>query len=291
MRALEFAAIPSLVLGCVYAVISIGFVLQFKALKILSFAQASFLLFGALIFYTFTTIGIETYLALALSLLSTGALGGVSYWLAYSRKTGADAFLISFSTIGLGTLLSAIFQMIWGAGDLSIPLVFGEKSFVLTNTIRIDSVQIFTIIISVAVILAVSLWLRLTPAGLKMRATADRQVLATYYGVSVIWVGTFAWVIAAMCAAAGGIAYSAASAIDPGALSDLGFAVFAALIIGGTDSIAGAVTGGILIAVLGTVIGVEFGAALEQVVPYLALVAMLFVRPRGLFGSAEATRV
>jgi len=138
---------------------------------------------------------------------------------------------------------------------------------------------------------AVGILVRYTKAGIRMRATADGQSLASYYGIRVDRVATLAWGLAGLCAAAGGIAYSLTSSLDPVNLPNVGLATFPAIILGGVDSLGGAVAGGVLVAFAGTVLAAEFGGQYQDFAAYTVLLLVLLVRPRGLFGSPDVTRL
>jgi branched-chain amino acid transport system permease protein len=291
MGVFEEALIPSLALGCVYALVALGFVLLFRAIGILSFAQGAFMVFGALFFYSFTTSWhLGFILSVVLSLLVTGLLGGLSYVVVYRWVRGTDRLLTAFSTIGFGSVLEAFIYIHWGTNVLQDPKYLNVLTHV-TNKINISGYQWFTFVLTFVLFVAIIAWQRFTPTGIQMRATADNESLASYYGIRVRRIGTIVWALGALCAAAGGIAYSAQSGVDPVNLSTLGIAVFPAIIVGGVDSLVGCIVGGMVVAFVSTVVGVAFGGLYQTMATYLVLLAMLVVRPTGIFGTPDVARI
>lgn len=291
MDVLERALVPSLTLGCTYALVAMGFVLLYRAIGILSFAQGAFMVFGALLFYTFTTSwDLSLVPALVLSLVFTGIAGAVTYNVVYRRVRSADRLLIAVSTIGLGLALNTVIYLIWGTGTRNDPDLLPGLTHV-TDKIVVNGYQWFTFAMTGALFVLILGWLRFTPTGIKMRATADNESLANYYGIRVGRIATIAWGIGALCAAAGGIAFSSATDIDPVSLSNIGLAVFPAIIVGGVDSLVGCLAGGIIVSFVSTIVGIKFGGQYQDMMAYLVLLVMLIIRPTGLFGSPNVARV
>lgn len=291
MDILERALVPSLTLGCTYALVAMGFVVVFRAIGILSFAQGAFMVLGALLFYTFTTsVGLPLVPALVLSLAGSALAGGATYTLVYRRVRSPDRLLIAFSTIGLGLVLQTVIYLIWGTDVRNDPALLPGLTHV-SSLIVFSGYQWFTIALAIAIFVLLVGWLRFTPNGVRMRATADNESLASYYGIRVGRIATIVWSLGALCAAAGGIAYSSATAIDPVNLSGLGLAVFPAIILGGVDSLIGCLVGGILVSFISTIVGIEFGGQYQDMVAYLVLLVMLVIRPAGLFGTPDVARI
>jgi branched-chain amino acid transport system permease protein len=126
---------------------------------------------------------------------------------------------------------------------------------------------------------------------MRMRATADSQLLAAFNGVNIGGLATLAWAISAVCAAAAGVAFTLRSGLDPLALGGLGFLAFPAIVLGGLDSIRGALMGGFLLALLQSTLLATVGGQWADIVSYGLLVGVLLVRPQGLFGVKQVTRL
>lgn len=292
MNVIQQALVPTIVLGLTYALVATGFVVLFKSIGILSFAQGAFMIVGALVFYALLANGgLEWVLALVLTLVVVAAAGAICYKVAYSPKLGGDPLIIAFSTVGLGILLEQVIYMVWGTQAQSIPPVLHFSTWHITSQIVIGPTQVVVIIVSLVVMAAVGLLVRYTPIGMRMRATADSSTLASYYGIRVDGLSAFTWALAALCAGCGGIVYSMVNAIDPVTLPNIGLATFPAIILGGIDSLAGAVVGGLVVAFLGTALATAFGSQYQDLASYTLLLVVLLIRPRGLFGSPDVSRV
>jgi branched-chain amino acid transport system permease protein len=289
---IEQALIPTLVLGMIYAAVASGFVLLFKAVGILSFAQGAFMIVASLIFYSLlTSAGIPWVLGLLISLVAVAILGALSFKIVYSRVMGGDPLILSFSTVGLGIVFETVISLIWGTQSRYFPNLVHIGNWHISSQIVVGPTQVIGIVLCLLVVVAVGILVRFTKAGIRMRATADGQSLASYYGIRVDRVATLAWGLAGLCAAAGGIAYSLTASLDPVNLPNVGLATFPAIILGGVDSLGGAVAGGILVAFAGTTLAAEFGGQYQDFAAYTVLLVVLLVRPRGLFGSPDVTRL
>jgi len=292
MNIIELALVPTLVLGLTYAVVGTGFVILFKAVGILSFAQGAFMIFGALIFYSLvTSAGLSWLPAMLVTLVLVGILGALTFKFVYSRLLGTAALIVSFSTVGLGILLEAIIYLVWGTQPRNIPTLVSFGTWHITSKIVIGPNQVLSIVVCLAVVAGVGALVRYTAVGIRMRATADRQSLASYYGIRVDRVATLAWALASVCAAAGGIVYGISTTVDPVNIPIVGLATFPAIILGGIDSLIGALVGGLLVAFMGTILATEFGGQYQDFAAYTLLLVVLLVRPRGLFGSPDVNRI
>jgi branched-chain amino acid transport system permease protein len=291
MDVFERALVPSLTLGCTYALVAMGFVLLFRALGVLSFAQGAFMILGALFFNIFTAdVGMGLVLALVLSMVATAIAGAATYVVVYRRARSPDRLLIALSTIGLGLALETVIYLIWGTEVRHDPRLLSGLT-TITSGIVVNADQWFTIALTAILFILVIGFLRFTSTGIRMRATADNESLASYDGIRVARVATVVWALAALCAAAGGISFSLATDVDPVNLPAIGIAVFPAIIVGGVDSLAGCLVGGILVAFVSTVVGIQFGGQYQDMVAYLILLLMLIVRPNGLFGTPDVARI
>ncbi|MCW2526274.1 MAG: hypothetical protein JWM76_1134, partial [Pseudonocardiales bacterium] len=130
-----------------------------------------------------------------------------------------------------------------------------------------------------------------TPVGLRMRAVANNTRLAAYSGVNVVRTSTLAWAIGSLTAGLAGIVYLLGAQPDPGSVYSLGLAAFPAILLGGLDSVSGSLIGGLLIGLLQSSIGVYIGGEWQDVVSYGVLLAVLLLRPQGIFGGAEVARL
>jgi branched-chain amino acid transport system permease protein len=282
--------IDGAVTGCIYGLIGVGFVILYRATGVVSFAQGSFMVIGALLFTTLTASHLEFYLAYAVDACALFLIGAVLYRTVFARLVGSHHLVTAVATIGLGTALDAAAILIWQPSliDIQAPYSFQLHG---VGVFRFSGIQIFSLCLTAVVFAAISLTLQRTKLGLRMRAVANSEQLAAHVGVNVVRTSMFAWALAAMAAALAGVTYVLGSQSDPGTVYSIGLAAFPAIILGGFDSIGGSLVGGLLIGWLLAFVATYVGGQWPDVVSYLALLVLLLVRPQGLFGSPEVARL
>lgn len=293
---LVFAGIA---LGCIYALIGLGFTIIFKASEVINFAQGEFLLVGAYI----VSAGVfewhlTFFLALLLGILITVLISLLFERFVLRHMIGRPVFSILMITIGLDIVLRTLVIVRWGSNPIP-----AATPFVITSGINIGGVHfgandIGTIIVTVLLCAALFYFFRFTKYGLAMRATAIDQEAALAMGINIRTVYALAWGIAAAIATIGGVFLAIDSiAIDP-TLGNIALLAFPAIILGGIDSVSGAVVGGIIIGLAEVVTaGYEsrfaniLGAGFHEITPYLIMILVLLIRPYGLFGTRKVERI
>jgi branched-chain amino acid transport system permease protein len=294
MQALAIALVPAIVLGVIYGTLATGYVLLFRTVRILSFAQGAFMLVGALVFSALIDKGWNLLLALLIALLCSGAAGAATYLVVYghNRLAGADHMLVAFSTVGLYSMLLAILYLTWGSDQRPLSALSTGWTWHISNQMTVSQYQGFIVLACAIVVGGILLWLRYTSMGTRARAVASGPNLANYYGINVRRVSATAWGLAGLLAGLAGVCFSLTqSIVDPVGLPVIAIAAFPAIIIGGIDSLGGAMVGGLIVAILASFISVQFGGQYQDVVGYALLLFVLLVRPSGLFGSKTALRV
>jgi branched-chain amino acid transport system permease protein len=285
------ATVGGLTTVAMYSLVGAGFVVLFRATRVLSFAQGSFMLIGALFFYTLTqSAGMPLYPALIVALIASGAAGWLSYRFIFSYMVGAEPFVVAIATLGLAAAFEAAAYIIWGTTPLTLPPVLSTQSHDALG-FNVTAVDVFCVLLAIVLGIAVAVGMRYTRVGIQMRATADGQQLAAYSGIHVTRISALAWGVGAALAGAGGIVYALTNNLDPSSVPTVGLSVFPAIILGGLDSYLGAFVGALLLGALDSVIGVTLGGQWQDPVAYIVLVVVLLIRPRGLFGSREIVRI
>jgi branched-chain amino acid transport system permease protein len=282
--------ITTVTLGAVYALIGVGFVVMFRATGVLSFAQGAFFTLASLVFYSLTNAGLDLWAGLIVTTILTG-LGGALCYLALFRPAGYDLLFVSLATVGLGTAIESAIALGWGSNLFEPRQLMPQRAHRLPGHIQITDYQIVTIVIAIVLILGLIGIIYRTPVGLRMRAVANDSALAAYGGVRVARISALAWGISAAAAGAAGVGYTLGTVIDPTALPALGIVVFPAIIIGGMDSLAGVAVGSLVLALVQTLASVYVGTDWQDIVAYALLLAILWIRPTGLFGSRSLVRV
>jgi branched-chain amino acid transport system permease protein len=290
-----------LAVGCIYALIALGFAIIFKASEVINFAQGELLLVGAYVAsYGMTTLHLNFAVAVLLAVAVTVAIGLLFERFALRRMIGRPVFSIVMITIGLDVLLLTGVTVRLGSDQFpaaATPL--GSNSQIRAGGVVFNDIDIAIIGVTLVCCAVLYVFFNRTRYGLAMRATALDQEAALAVGIDVRTVYALAWGIAGAVAAIGGVLLAArqASGSFTVGLGQTALLAFPALILGGLDSILGAVVGGVLIGLTyGYASGYELrvpwlGAGFESIAPYLLMLLVLLVRPYGLFGSRKVERV
>ena len=277
--------------GAIYALVAVGFVLVYRATKVVSFAQGAFSLVGAFVFLACVNNGFGFVPALLVAVLANLAFGAATYRGVFARMEGAEPFISAMATIGLAIFIEAVAIMIGGSKPIIVPEVISGHQFTVANGLVFDVSDLVVVGIVILVFAVLFLGFGRTRIGLRMRAVADLPKLAAYSGVNVTAVSMLAWALAAAAAAIAGISFLFSSQPAPTDVYALGLAAFPAILLGGFDSIVGALVGGVGLAFVQVVVVTYAGGEWQDVASYGLLLLVMLVRPQGIFGSAEVSRV
>jgi branched-chain amino acid transport system permease protein len=284
-----------LVIGSIYALVGLGFVIIYKSSSILNFAQGEFLMLGAYVCVAIMSGANVPFLpAFAITLVFSALLGVLMERLLLRPMIGEPVISVIMLTLGLSSVLKAVVQAVWGTDTRPYPELFPTAP-VQIGPLPVSQGYLYSLG-SVAVLLVLfTLFFKLTRAGIAMRATAFSQQVALSMGISVKHMFALAWSIAAVVSAVGGVLLGGVRGGVDGAFAFFGLKVIPVVILGGLDSIGGAIVGGFIMGVLenlsGGYLDPVFGGGVKEVAPFIALVAILAVRPYGLFGKVKIERV
>ena len=290
--------IAGFALGSSYGLIALGFVIIYKSVGILNFAQGGLLMIGAYITYHFINVfGLPFSLALPLAMIATGVLGVAIQESIIRRMIGRPEFTVIMATWALLIILDQIPSQIWGQDMINLGDPWG-LSVTRIGSLPIFSIDLWTLLFMSLAVTSVFLFFRFTTLGMVMRATASDLEAAVAQGISPRMVFSVAWFIAAAMACLAGTMLSGGARVVSPELSAVALLAFPAVVLGGMKSPSGAVLGGLIIGVA-EVMTAAFGSQympwlghnFHQVMPYLILVAILIVKPYGLFGDADGRRV
>ncbi|MBX2803468.1 MAG: branched-chain amino acid ABC transporter permease [Myxococcales bacterium] len=276
--------------GAILSLAALGFVLIYKSSDVLNFAQGEFLLLGA--YFAYAAIvqgGLPWPVGMAITVGCAVAMGLVVERLVLRPMVGEPVISLIMVTIGLASVLRAIVGLIWGTQPRPFP-AFIPSEPVTIGAATVGSDRLWAIVVAGVLLAGFTLFFRLTRQGIAMRAVADDQQAAMSMGISVNRVFGWAWAIGAVSAALGGAILANIVGVGP-ELGHFGLYVFPVVIVGGLDSIPGAVVGGLIIGLLQAYTRGYVGDGLDQVLPYIVLVGILLVRPYGLFGEQRVERV
>ncbi len=283
--------------GCIYALAALGFVLIYKASRVINFAQGQLLAVGAFVVYALAVyLGVNLWLALALALILTFAFGLAIERVVLRPMIGEPVISVIMVTIGLGSLLSGlVFFTPFGTLTSRYPTFLPVRPLRLAGLV-LRWEQLLGVILTAAFLAALVWFFRRSTLGIAMRAVADDQLAALSVGVSVERVFGLAWAAAGVTATAAGFVVGALFGLEFRSLTAIGLRVFPVVILGGLDSIAGAVVGGVVIGVLeqlatGYLDVYVPGGGTGDVFPFVVLLVLLLIKPYGLFGTREIERV
>jgi branched-chain amino acid transport system permease protein len=286
------ALVGALVLGSLYAVVGIGFVILYKATHVLNFAQGSLMLLGGFIFYTADQDWHLAWpVAMVISLAAMAVAGAVLYILCFRRLVGAPEFSLVIATLGLSVVIVTISLIIWGPGTRTLPEQLSRSPLFSIGNLSFSSIDVFSIGIALVVVFLLDQALRHTRLGIEMRAVADDPLLASLMKVDVNKMSAIAWSIAAFCAGVAGIAYAMRLSVDPVGMQALGLLAFPAILLGGLDSVRGVLAGGFVLAFAQSGASFYLGGKWSEVTAYAVMLVVLLVRPRGFFGTRQAVRL
>ncbi|RAZ78679.1 branched-chain amino acid ABC transporter permease [Mesorhizobium atlanticum] len=279
--------------GVMYSLVAIGFVLIYKTSGVLNFAQGALLLFAALTFVSLVERGVPFALALAVTFAIMVALGIGIERTVLRPLTNKPPITLFMATLGLSYIIEGAAQLIWGTqvhglelGIEDVPLEVGG--------VLISQFDIFAAAVAAAMVLLLSLFFRYTRIGLSFRAVADDQFAALAVGLRLPLIWASVWAAAGLVALVAGLLWGARLGVQF-SLSLVVLKALPVLVLGGFDSILGAIVGGLLIGasekLAEVYIGDYFGGGIESWFAYVVALVFLLVRPSGLFGQKLVERV
>ena len=286
--------VQGLAIGSVYSLVALGFVLIYKASGVINFAQGELLMLGAYFCLAFLVQAkLPLWVALALTIVVMALVALIVERLVLRPLIGEPVISIIMATIGLALVFKAATAVAWGTQLRSFPAIFPDMPVKLGQVI-ISQVYIWTFCTAMLLMVAFALFFKFTRLGIAMRATANSHQVALSMGISVKSIFALSWAISAVVSAIGGVLIGSINGVNI-TFSDFGLKVFPAVILGGLDSIPGAVIGGLVVGILenlsGGYLSRYFGGGVKEVAPFVFLVIILMVKPYGLFGTKEIERV
>ena len=286
-----------IVVGSIYALSGLGFVLIYKSSRVLNLAHGQFISLGAFITYALTVgVHIPIYISFLLSLIITFLLAMSVERIFLRRLIGEPIISVIMVTIGLMSILDGLIYLTpFGTENFSFP-EFLPKAPIAVGGVSISWTQLVGVIITVILIAAFSWFFKKSTLGISMRAVSDDQMASMSIGISIPRVFGLAWAAAGFSAAAAGCIIANITGLNFDTLVSFGIIVFPVVILGGLDSIFGAVVAGIILGLIqqfaaGYLDGLWglFGTA--NLVPWFILLIILLIKPHGLFGIHEIERV
>jgi branched-chain amino acid transport system permease protein len=284
-----------LIVGALYGVVAMSFVLIYKASQVVNFAQGEFLLVGAWVcWWLLTSWQLPFYAGFLVTLAFMTVFGMLLQVIVLRPLIGEPVISVIMATVGLSIFFQALMKWIFGVFAQPFPPIFTTERLRVMG-LEVQSVYIASLGVSVLIMLGFWWFFTYSKHGLAMRATAFDQQVAQSLGVSVPRVFAMSWAISAVVSAVAGVVVGVVNGVSS-ALSFYGIKVFPAVILGGLDSIVGAVLGGLIVGVLENLAQYVDAQWLNwgnmyQIAPFYALILILLIKPYGLFGTKNIERV
>ena len=294
MELFLMALTTGIMVGGIYALVAIGWVLIYKCSGVLNLAMGEMTLIGAYISLTFYSMGLPFLLALLISLVIGLFLGILTERVFLDKLIGEPVLTVIMVTVGLSFFFKGTIELIWGTDTRVFnPPVFSIEPITI-GPVSISEVYLWSFVAAIILLVIFVCFFQYTRWGLAMQATADDEMAALSIGVSARFVYAAAWAIAFMSAGVGGTLLGNINGLNI-SVGYLGLLVLPAVVLGGLNSIPGAIVGGIAIGLLQNFTGVYldryFPGAVKEVAPFAFMAIFLLFKPHGLWGWERIERV
>lgn len=285
--------VGGLLSGVMYSLVAIGFVLIYKTSGVLNFAQGAMLLFGALTFVSLVEKGLPFWAAIAATLAAMTLIGALIERTVLRPLVNQPPITLFMATLGVSYVIEGAAQLLWGAQVHGLELGIDDLPLEISGVL-ISTFDLFAAAVAGAMVAALIVFFRYTRIGLGFRAVADDQLAALAVGLNLDRIWTSVWTAAGVVALVAGLLWGARLGVQF-SLSLVVLKALPVLVLGGFDSIAGAIVGGLIVGAVEKLaevyIGPFIGGGIEGWIAYVAALGFLLIRPAGLFGGKPVERV
>jgi branched-chain amino acid transport system permease protein len=280
--------------GLMYALIALGFVLVYKATDAINFAQGEFVMIAGFVAASALVVwGAPLWVAVLLALAGLIVFGFALERVMLRKLIGRPVIAVVMATIGLASILRGVGPFVIFSGTKPLPLPLREEPFIV-GPLFIPPIQLLGAGVSLAFLAGFGYFFLKSRKGIAMRAVADNQQVAMAMGINVERYFGVAWAMTGVVSALGGILWGNLIGVDVN-LALVGFKVFPVVILGGLDSIPGAIIGGLIVGIVENVasgyIDPYVGGGTKDFAPYVLMIMALMVRPYGIFGKKIIERI
>jgi branched-chain amino acid transport system permease protein len=281
-------------IGLMYSLIALGFVLVYKATDAINFAQGEFVMIAGFVMAGCLMVwGVSLWFAVGLALAGMVAFGFVLERVMLRRLIGRPVIAVVMATIGLAAILRGLGPFTIFSGTKPLPLPIRDEPFML-GPLFLPPIQLLGAGVSLAFLAAFGWFFLKSRKGIAMRAVADNQQVAMAMGIDVERYFGMAWAMTGIVSALGGVLWGNLLGVDVN-LALVGFKVFPVVILGGLDSIPGAIIGGLIVGIVENIaagyVDPYVGGGTKDFAPYVLMILALMIRPYGIFGKRIIERV
>jgi branched-chain amino acid transport system permease protein len=277
--------------GAVYALVALGFCLVHNASGIVNFTQGDFLSLGGLMMYTFLFgLGLPIPLAFIAAAISVGLTGFVLERLALRPARGHETVVLIFITIGASIFMRGVFKQFWGKEALALPPLSPDMPIRVLGAIFTPQ-NLWVVGVTIIAILLLSFFFNTTMTGKAMRATAVNQKAAKLMGINTDRMIMYSFGLAGVLGSLAGMLITPITSLSYNVGVMIGLKGFAAAVLGGYGNFTGAVLGGVVLGLLESLGAGLISSTYKDVIAFVVLLAVLFLRPSGLMGHGEGSRV
>ena len=286
--------INGLAIGSIYALVAVGYSMVYGVLRLINFANNSFMVAAAFLVILFYGRGGVPYgvtIVLSLLLCALGAVFMERVSLNPIRRKGAPGISALICTVGYSTVITNLLLFVFGSQTLSVPTIWKPKTFTLFGAV-INPMTLFILGLAFVMMLLLTYLTYGTKVGEAMRATSQNMTATQLMGVNVHAIITLTFFIGTLCAALSGIMIGwYYSSVDTTMANTIGIKTFAAAILGGIGVLHGSLIGGLLIGLLETFVAGYISAGYKDAIAFVIMILVLIIKPSGLFGKPQQNKV
>lgn len=284
--------IGGLASGSLYALVGIAIVLVLQATEVPNFAQGEMAMFATFVAYTLlSTYGFDWWVVLPATLVFAAVQGVVVQQVVIRPLLGAPIINAVIATLGLNLTLHSIAGMIWGNETHVLPSPVGDRPPFEVFGVNVSQDSTLTIVASVAMVVAFTLILRHTRAGIALRAASQNQSVAKLMGIAVSRAFALAWAMGAMAGAVAGLLVAPILFLDVNLMGALLIKGFAGAVLGGLSSLGAVFVGGLMLGVIENLLSAYVSATFSEALSFMLLIVVLVVAPNGIFGRVKSQKV
>ncbi|MGC1401625.1 MAG: branched-chain amino acid ABC transporter permease [Thermodesulfobacteriota bacterium] len=286
-------AISGLSIGSLYTLVALGVVLIYRSTRILNFAHGDLATGGTFFAFTLLQLNYSFGVAFSLALLFGALLAMAFYFAILIPAQRRDATLLGqiILTVGLGLILQGLISYIWGTEPQSFPFPLSDTKVFKLGKLVVSELSLGALFIGLIGSLLLYLLVQRTRLGLAMRATSENLSAAQTLGIPTRMVLSLSWGLASLLGVLAGIFLAPALLLDPFFMLEPFLKGFAAAVLGGLNSLPGAIVGGLLLGLAESLAGGYLTVAFKNTLAFLVIIVILLLRPEGLLGTVFKERV